>query len=185
MPGLITVGHGKLDRGRLADLLTGAGVQELVDVRRFPASRNNPDVSRDVMSAWLRAAGIGYRWEEALGGRRRLSVGQRPADTWWRVPAFRAYAAHTRSPEFITALQQVLAAVPELTVALMCSESVWWRCHRRLIADVAEVAHQTPVHHLMPSGLLTEHPPAQGARIRRDGLLVWDRSTENAGTAAD
>lgn len=87
---------------------------------------------------------------------------------------FRAYAAHTRTAEFGAALDQVLAEVSERPVAVMCSESVWWRCHRRLIADVATLGHDVPVHHLMPDGRLTRHRPADGARIHPDGRLYWD-----------
>ena len=72
--GLVTVGHGRLDREALGALLSATGVERLVDVRRFPGSRSNPDVSRDALGRWLPEAGIGYRWEERLGGRlRRVS----------------------------------------------------------------------------------------------------------------
>lgn len=174
---LITVGHGTLDRARLSALLTGAGVELVVDVRRFPGSRANPDVGTDKLSDWLAEAGIDYRWEESLGGRRRLDVSEQSEDSWWKVPAFRAYAAHTRTPDFTAALEWVLADANERRVVLMCSEGVWWRCHRRLIADVAELGHRTPVQHLMPDGRLSRHPPAPGARVRPDGLLVWDGVT--------
>ena len=133
---LLTVGHGPEDRVRLGARLTGAGVDAIVDVRRFPGSRVNADVRREAMAAWLPAAGIGYRWEERLGGRRRLPAGEPVADAWWTVAQFAAYAAHTRTAEFTRALEEVLAEAATATVALMCSESVWWRCHRRLIADV-------------------------------------------------
>ena len=104
---LLTVGHGTLDRTALAALLAGAGTDLLVDVRRFPGSRHNPDVGTDAMAQWLPEAGIDYRWEERLGGRRRRDRTADPdADGWWRVEAFRAYAAHTRTPEFLTALEK-------------------------------------------------------------------------------
>jgi uncharacterized protein (DUF488 family) len=133
---LLTVGHGSDGRAALGARLTGAGIEELVDVRRFPGSRTNPDVRRAALAGWLPARGIAYRWEERLGGRRRLPPGEPPVDGWWTVGQFAAYAAHTRSAEFTDALAAVLAAAEDRTVAVMCSESVWWRCHRRLIADV-------------------------------------------------
>lgn len=170
---LLTVGHGTLGRDELGALLLGAGVAELVDVRRYPGSRNTPDVARDALQEWLPKAGIGYRWEERLGGRRRLAPGQVSPDTWWRVEQFRAYAVHTRTPEFGAALGEVLAACREHPVAVMCSESVWWRCHRRLVADVAVLGRRTPVWHLMHGGALAEHPPAEGARVSEDGQVVW------------
>jgi uncharacterized protein (DUF488 family) len=171
---LLTVGHGRLDRDELGSLLSGAGVELLVDVRRFPGSRSNPAVSRDAMPGWLPAKGIDYRWEERLGGRRRLPADQDDQDSWWQVDAFRAYAAYTRTADFRAALNDLLAEVCGRQVAVMCSESVWWRCHRRLIADVVSLAHGTTVRHLMHDGRLTDHRPAEGARLRPDGLVVWD-----------
>src|SRR5690348_14722590 len=101
MPGMLfTIGHGNLDRLSLGGLLAGTGIQAVVDVRRFPGSRTNADVRRDALSGWLPDLGIDYRWEQRLGGRRRLSAGSPSRDPWWTVAAFRAYAAHTRTPEF-------------------------------------------------------------------------------------
>ncbi|HET9859497.1 MAG TPA: DUF488 domain-containing protein [Nocardioidaceae bacterium] len=173
-PVLLTVGHGRLDRATLGPLLVDAGVQLLMDVRRFPGSRNNPDVSRDALPTWLPEEGVEYRWEERLGGRRRLPADEDDQDPWWQVDAFRAYAAYTRTPEFTAGLADLLEEVGVRRVAVMCSESVWWRCHRRLIADVALLGHDVDVRHLMHDGRLTPHPPAAGARRRDDGLLVWD-----------
>ncbi|MGY2082967.1 DUF488 domain-containing protein [Blastococcus sp. SYSU DS0539] len=173
---LLTVGHGPEDRSRLGARLTAAGVDLVVDVRRFPGSRTNPDVRREALEQWLPTAGIGYRWEERLGGRRRLPPEEPVADGWWTVAQFAAYAAHTRTPEFAAALDEVLAEATGATVAVMCSESVWWRCHRRLVADVAVLARDTPVAHLMPDGRLGPHRPAAGAVLADDGLVHWPAS---------
>ncbi|OBH32332.1 hypothetical protein A9X03_06315 [Mycobacterium sp. E1715] len=180
---LLTVGHGTADRERLADLLAGAGVALVVDVRRYPASRTNPDVRREALECWLPDRGIEYRWEPRLGGRRHVAAGEPEPDAWWTVAAFRAYAAYTRTPEFGAALDEVLADAARRTTAVMCSESVWWRCHRRLIADVVELARAVPVRHLMPDGRLRPHRPADGARRRPDGHLVWDGAAERSGPA--
>ena len=169
---LLTVGHGPQDRDALGALLTGGGVEEVVDVRRFPGSRNNPDVSRSALEEWLPAFGVRYRWEERLGGRRQLPKGEPVQDGWWTVAQFAAYAAHTRTPEFRSALDEVLAEAARTTVAVMCSESVWWRCHRRLIADVAVMARGVPVRHLMPDGRLAPHRPSAGAVVI-DGAVLW------------
>ncbi len=170
---LLTVGHGPEDRSVLGSRLTGAGIGLVVDVRRFPGSRNNPDVSREALEQWLPARGVGYRWEERLGGRRRLPPGQPVEDGWWTVAQFAAYAAHTRTADFAAALDPVLAEAGTTTVAVMCSESVWWRCHRRLIADVAVLGRGVPVAHLMPDGRLADHRPSQGAVVTADGTLRW------------
>jgi uncharacterized protein (DUF488 family) len=170
---MLTVGHGPEGRDRLGARLVGAEIDSLVDIRRFPGSRDNPDVGRDALAAWLPAAGIGYRWEERLGGRRRLPPGEPVADDWWTVAQFAAYAAHTRTAEFSAALDDVLAEADRLTVAVMCSESVWWRCHRRLVADVAVLGRGVPVAHLMPDGRLTPHRPSAGAVLGDDGEVRW------------
>ncbi|MGY1699989.1 DUF488 domain-containing protein [Geodermatophilus sp. SYSU D00766] len=170
---LLTVGHGPEDRTALGARLTGAGVGCVVDVRRFPGSRSNPEVRREALEEWLPAAGIGYRWDARLGGRRRLPPGEPVADGWWTVAQFAAYAAHTRTAEFAAALDAVQAGAAEDTVALMCSESVWWRCHRRIVADVAVLARGVPVHHLMPDGRLTPHTPSAGAVLGDDGQVHW------------
>ena len=170
---LLTVGHGPDDRDRLGARLTAAGVASLVDVRRFPGSRSNPDVRREELERWLPAAGIGYRWEQRLGGRRRLPPDEPVADGWWTVAQFAAYAAHTRTAEFAAALDEVLAEAASATVAVMCSESVWWRCHRRLVADVAVLARGVPVDHLVPGGRLAPHRPSEGAVRGDDGLVRW------------
>lgn len=171
---LLTVGHGRLGQDALGSLLRGASVEVLVDVRRFPGSRANPAVSREALPSWLPEVGIDYRWEERLGGRRSRPTGD-DEDPWWQVEAFRAYAAHTRTPEFRDAMAQLLGEAAGRRVAVMCSESVWWRCHRRLVADVAVLAYDVPVLHVMHDGRLTEHHPSEGARLRSDGKVVWDR----------
>ncbi|SEP04498.1 DUF488 family protein [Trujillonella endophytica] len=170
---LLTVGHGPAPREVLGPRLSAAGVDLVVDVRRFPGSRSNPDVGREALAAWLPGVGVGYRWEERLGGRRHLPTGEPVADDWWTVAQFAAYAAHTRTPEFAAALDEVLAEAAAATVAVMCSESVWWRCHRRLIADVVVLGRGLPVRHLLPDGRTTPHPPAEGAVLGPDGLVRW------------
>jgi uncharacterized protein (DUF488 family) len=179
-PPLLTVGHGSLSQEALGALLTGAGVQRVVDVRRFPGSRAHPHVAADALATWLPPLGVAYRSDPRLGGRRTLDGPSE--DPWWTVEAFRAYAAHTRTPEFAAGLAEVLAE-GAATVAVLCSETVWWRCHRRLVADVVALVHERPVLHLMPGGRTPPHRPSEGAR-RVGDLLVWDR-VRPTGTAVD
>jgi uncharacterized protein (DUF488 family) len=170
---LLTVGHGTADRPALLALLRDVDAAAVVDVRRFPGSRRNPDVHTDALARWLPEAGIRYRWESRLGGRRRPDPDQPDADPWWRVEAFRAYAAHTRSEEFVSGLRAVLDLADDLApraTLVMCSESLWWRCHRRLVSDVAVLLHGAEVQHLGHDGRLTQHTPAPGARVAPDGL---------------
>lgn len=129
------------------------------------------------MAEWLPSGGIEYRWDERLGGRRRLRADTQIVDGWWRVESFRAYAAHTRSQDFADAMADLIDAVSGGVTVVMCSETVWWRCHRRLIADVALLVHDVPVRHLMPAGRLTPHKSSDGARPLGHGQLVWDGAT--------
>lgn len=173
MPGrLATVGHGTASRDELISLLRGVGVRALVGVRTAPGSRRNPHVARAAMGAWLPEAGIEYRWEQRLGGFRRTPADS--PDVIWRNDAFRGYAAYTRTPEFVAAVDDLLAGAARTTTAIMCSESVWWRCHRRIVADFAVLARGVEVQHLRHDGRLMPHVPTDGVRLRDDGLLVYD-----------
>lgn len=171
---LLTFGHGTASAEEMRGLLAGAGVGLVVDVRRFPGSRRHPHVATDELARWLPEGGPAYRWEPGLGGRRRLPAGEPSRDPWWRVEAFRAYAAYTRTPEFRDAMGGVVAEVrerPPGSVAVMCSESLWWRCHRRIVSDVAVLLHEIPVRHLGHDGRTTAHQPSAGARVTPEGLV--------------
>ena len=161
---LLTVGHGTSTPEELSARLAGAGVELLVDVRRFPGSRKHPHLSREAMQEWLP---VDYRWEERLGGRRPLPPDS--PDVALRNASFRGYAAWMRTSDFRVALADVLAE-PRCS-AVMCSESVWWRCHRRMVADAAVLLHDVDVLHLMPDGRLTPHPPTDGVRVDGDSLV--------------
>lgn len=152
--------------------LGNAGVSSLVDIRTAPGSRRNPQFARAALEEWLPEAGIAYRWEKRLGGFRR--PGPDNPDVVWREDMFRGYAEYMRTAEFLTAIDAVLAESDIRPVAVMCSESLWWRCHRRLVADFAVVGRGTEVRHLMHDGRLEEHRPTPGVRLRDDGLLVYD-----------
>ncbi|MER7003220.1 DUF488 domain-containing protein [Dactylosporangium sp. NPDC000555] len=171
-PALVTFGHGTADRDQLADLLRPAGIAAVVDVRSAPGSRRNPDVGRERLRQWLPDLGIAYRREPRLGGFRK-SPPDSP-DTAWRNESFRGYAAHTRTPDFLDAITLLLEEAADRRTAVMCSEAVWWRCHRRLIADFVVLARGWPVLHLMHDGRLVPHPLNPRVRLRDDGLLVYD-----------
>ncbi|MFF5661146.1 DUF488 domain-containing protein [[Kitasatospora] papulosa] len=176
--GLITFGHSTAERYRLIELLHSAEVSSVVDVRIGPGSRRNPDLNRESLGRWMPRAGITYRWEKELGGFRKPPPDS--PDVIWRNTSFRGYAAHTRDADFVAAMDRLLAETSRTRAAVMCSEALWWRCHRRLIADFAAVARNVPVHHLMHNGRLVPHPPTPGLRLRSDGLLVYDNLTAAA-----
>jgi uncharacterized protein (DUF488 family) len=171
---LLTVGHGTLTADAFSALLRDAGVELLVDVRSFPGSRAHPHFKREAMEQWLPDAGTAYRWDRRLGGRRRQPKDEPVVDTWWRVEAFAAYAAYTRTPPWREGFEQLMRDVQGQRVAICCSEAVWWRCHRRLIADVAALTQPLDVLDLSHDGRLTRHPVAEGARVDSDGHVVWD-----------
>jgi len=168
---LLTIGHGTADQAKLTSLLREADITRVVDVRRFPGSRKHPHVAREALERWLPEAGIEYAWDQGLGGRRKADPAS--PDVWWRVDAFRAYAGHMRSEEFLAGAEDLLASAAEATTAVMCSESLWWRCHRRMISDFVLLARGGEVRHLAHDGRLSLHPVAEGARLV-DGLLVYD-----------
>jgi uncharacterized protein (DUF488 family) len=169
---LLTVGHGTAGQEDFGDLLAGAGVQALVDVRIAPGSRKFPHFGKDQLEQWLPAAGIRYRWEKRLGGFRKLPPDS--PDVALRNDSFRAYAAYMRSSEFSLALGELILQAGDQRVAIMCSETVWWRCHRRLISDHALLLDGVDVRHLMPGGKQAPHMPTSGVRV--DGhVLVYDQ----------
>ena len=168
---LFTIGHGDRQIDTFLDMLRAAGVRVLVDVRRYPGSRRHPQFGRDVLAAALKEAGIEYRWAgEALGGRRRLGAGS-PHQAL-RNESFRAYADHMDTPDFRSALADLLALADSTPVAILCAERHPSQCHRSLISD-AVLARGGKVTHLLEPGRWGEaalHPCArvEGARVVYD-----------------
>jgi uncharacterized protein (DUF488 family) len=117
---------------------------------------------------------VSYRWEPRLGGFRRPAPDS--PDVALRNPSFRGYAGHLRTPEAHDALHAALADLAQARTALMCSETVWWRCHRRLVADALTLLHGVDVVHLLP-GRASPHRPTDGVRVA-DGDLVYDAGEE-------
>ena len=171
---LRSVGHGARPAEAFTALVQGAGVGHVVDVRSYPGSRRHPHFGRAAMEDWLGASEVLYSWEPRLGGRRPPVPGSR--HTGLTHDAFRAYADHMEGPDFaagVAALLERAAAAPAGGVAVMCAESLWWQCHRRLLADALVLLHGAAVEHLMPDGRLAPHRPTDAARVE-DGVLVYD-----------
>jgi uncharacterized protein (DUF488 family) len=141
-----TIGHGTRPAEELVAVLAAAGVETLVDVRRYPGSRRNPQFNQAAIAAELGAAGIAYRHEVELGGRLRSEPGEERYPCI-RVAAFRSYAARMGTPEWQEALAGALA---EPAPCFMCAETPWWRCHRRLIAELLTARGHDVVHLLAP-----------------------------------
>ncbi|HZJ26290.1 MAG TPA: DUF488 domain-containing protein [Acidimicrobiia bacterium] len=166
-----TLGHGTLAAEEFAAVAHGAGVESVVDVRRFPGSRRSPHFASEAMAVWLPEHGVDYRWMPSLGGRRKPAPDS--PNVGLRNEQFRAYADHMSSDEFTRGVAELSALARGHRVAVMCAESVWWRCHRRLLADHLVLVEQTRVEHLFHDGRLVDHAPIPGAR-RVDGHVVYD-----------
>jgi uncharacterized protein (DUF488 family) len=168
---LHTVGHGTLAADDLARLLGDAGIARVVDIRSHPGSRRHPQFGRPAMERWLPEHELEYAWEPHLGGRR--SPRPDTPHTALTVPAFRGYADHMQTSEFMSALDAVLAGAAERPTTVMCAESVWWRCHRRLLSDAAVLLRHERVLHVFHDGRVAEHHPMEEARVEA-GHLVYD-----------
>ena len=160
-----TIGHGTRTVDELLATLHEAGVETLIDVRRFPGSRRNPQFGQEALAADVESAGIAYLHAPDLGGR-RSSVPGEDRFPCLRVQAFRSYAAWMSSSEW----QQAFAdALGRANPCFMCAETLPWRCHRRLIADLC-AARDTEVVHLLGPGAAIEQRLFAEAEIR-DGRL--------------
>lgn len=167
---IYTIGHGNRTATDIEAMLREVGVTTLVDVRRFPGSRRNPNLHRDELDRDMHALGIRYLWRgESLGGRRRplATASRHPA---WRNESFRSYADHTDTADFQLGLNELRGMSGP--VAFMCAETLWWQCHRRIIADALTVAGVEVVHLLAP-GKRQPHPLHSAIRVV-DGRPVYD-----------
>lgn len=170
MNAILSVGHGTLTAEKFGDLLDRVRIECLVDIRRFPGSRKHPQFGGAEMAERLPKFGVGYRWLPSLGGRRRLSLGS--PNVGLRNEQFRAYADHMTSAEFLEGVAELVARSAVSTIGVMCAESLWWRCHRRLLADHLVLVEAVPVEHLFHDGRLVPHPTTSEARSI-NGAVVY------------
>ena len=163
-----TIGHSTRSADDFVAVLQAHGIEVVADVRRFPGSRRHPQFGSDALAAHLAAGDIGYAWLSRLGGRRRGDAG--PEHQGWRNLSFRAYAAYTWTEEFAQGLDELLLLAAGARTAVMCSELLWWRCHRALVADVLRFLG-VEVTHLASEGPGTPHPFTSPARVCDDRLV--------------
>jgi uncharacterized protein (DUF488 family) len=164
---LLTIGHSNRPIESFLEMLKAHGVELLVDVRTMPRSRYNPQFNRETLPASLAAAGIDYRHTPELGGLRHPRKDS--INTGWRNLSFRGYADYMQTPEFEANIEDLLGEAARRRTAVMCAESVPWRCHRSLIADAATV-RGVPVRHIMSATKadphkLTPFARAEGTRL--------------------
>jgi uncharacterized protein (DUF488 family) len=177
---VFTVGHGARPVGDLLEELRRASVLRLVDVRTAPGSKRHPQFNRSALAETVGAAGIAYVWRKDLGGFRR----PRPDSphTALRNLAFRGYADHMDTPEFERALGWLIETSRAEATAVMCSETLWWRCHRRMIADALTVRGIDVVH--LVGGRQERHGLHPVARAEGEHLL-YDRDEGSQASPGD
>ena len=164
-----TIGHSTRSTEEFLATLAAHEIEAVVDVRRFPGSRRLPHFGAATLEASLRAGGVSYAWIDALGGRRRAGPDS-PNDAW-ENDAFRGYADHTGTEEFANGLFELLMVASGLRTAIMCAELLWWRCHRRIIADVL-VSIGYEVRHVRDTSAAEPHELAPPARLV-GGVLTY------------
>lgn len=169
VPMVWTIGHSNRSLEEFLALLAAQRIEAIADVRRFPGSLKHPHFAGAQLALSLPRHGIAYHWIAQLGGRRRVQPGSR--NNGWRNASFQGYADHLATQEFADGLDELLAMAGGLRTAVMCSEALWWRCHRSLISDVlrylgAQVLHISDARHT------TVHPYTSPARIV-DGELSY------------
>jgi uncharacterized protein (DUF488 family) len=169
---LFTFGHGTLTEQEIAALIRRAKLERVVDVRTIPKSRKHPWVWSDQMALWVPAeADAEYVWERDLGGFRTPQPTSH--HTALRNPSFRGYADYMETERFLSALSRLVESLGAHTTAIMCSETLWWRCHRRLISDAAVLLHDIDVKHISANARTQPHVLTEGVR-RDDGKLRYD-----------
>ena len=166
-----TIGHSTRTSEDFLDVLALNAIQTIADVRRFPASRRVPQFNSARLARYLRRHDVDYRWIPDLGGRRRTSADS--PNTGWRHPAFRGYADYVATPEFADGLFELLMLAGGARTAIMCAELLWWRCHRRIIADVL-VSLGIEVEDIRDADAPERHRLAAPARIV-SGALTYVR----------
>jgi uncharacterized protein (DUF488 family) len=172
-PTLWTIGHSTHSIEEFVAMLAAYSIKVLADVRRFPASRKFPHFNAATMAGVLQAHGIGYIAFAELGGRRRAKPDSH--NNAWRSEAFRGYADFMETPEFAEGATRLMETAHERNTAVMCSEAVWWRCHRALVSDYFKVRGWEVLHIMSPSKA-EPHPYTSAATIVNGEL-----SYENAG----
>ena len=168
-----TVGHSNRSLEAFVALLTEAEIELVADIRTVPRSRANPQFNIDTLGRDLAARGIGYEHMAALGGLRARAKGPDPqVNGLWQNQSFHNYADYALSDAFAAGLRQLRAEGHRRRCALMCAEAVWWRCHRRIVADYLIAAGES-VLHIMEHGRLEPARLTPGAVVQPDGKVLY------------
>ena len=175
-PGLIvwTIGHSTRELSEFVGLLKENHIETVADVRSFPGSRKFPQFNAEALAVSLPAAGIEYIPFKQLGGRRK--VRKDSPHTVWRNESFRGYADYMDTADFRKGIDDLLILAVEKRTAIMCSEAVWWRCHRSMIADYLKSIGVSVIH-IMAPGKIEEHPYTSAAKLK-DGKLIYGHGND-------
>ena len=165
-----TVGHSTHSIEDFLELLDIHSVELLVDVRRFPGSRRLPHFNSEPLKSELSARGIAYMHADGLGGRRKLRGDKTKAA--WKAASFQAYAEHMETSEFVESLETLIDEAMKRPTAVMCAEALWWKCHRRLIADALSAKGHEVVH-IFLGGKVEEHKLPDFAEVDQ-GVLFYE-----------
>ncbi len=173
MPAYFTIGHSTRSVADFIELLQGAGVKLLADVRAIPRSRTNPQFNIETLPTELTESGIAYEHFPELGGRRGRALAASP-NQFWDHASFRNYADYAGTQAFHAGLQRLRRLGQPRCTTIMCAEAVWWRCHRRIIADYLICAGDT-VFHILGPGKIEPAKLTPAARTTPEGSLVYPK----------
>ena len=172
---LFTIGHSTRTIEEFLELLFSFDIKILADIRRLPGSRKYPQFDQDALKKSLEENGIEYVYIEDLGGRRKVSPDSK--NTAWRNKSFQGYADYMETEAFKNGIKDLEKLALQKNTAMMCSEAVWWRCHRSMVSDYLK-AKGWEVLHIMAPGKATEHPYTAPARIVGDQVFYSEESTD-------
>lgn len=173
-----TIGHSTRPIDEFVALLMTAEVKLVVDVRTVPRSRTNPQFNRDALPSSLASHGVAYEHFAALGGLRGKQPGVSPdVNAFWENASFHNYADYALSAEFRSGLEKLRERGHATRSTVMCAESLWWRCHRRIISDYL-IAAGDEVLHILGPGHTEPARMTPAARIRPDGPITYPKDTQ-------
>jgi uncharacterized protein (DUF488 family) len=169
-----TIGHSTRTLEELIEMLRSFEIEVLADIRSFPGSRKFPQFNKENLQISMPEKGIGYVHIKKLGGRRKINHDSK--NTAWRHLAFRSYADYMETEDFKEGITELEKIAKKQRTAYMCSEAVWWRCHRSMVSDYLK-ASEWKVMHIMALGKEEEHPYTSPARIV-NGKLTYEPLSE-------